>query len=432
ADSTTAAPQPEAAQVTRERQDQAQNLTTAPQPEAAAQIEREGPDKADSAAAAPQPEAARAAQPRGAGAGQSVRAARRAVARAKQEVTAAVRAQAEAERALRAGEAERAALDDRLDRAATALGRHYPDASWREDRERRELAALWTDAEWNQARSELFLAALALHKAFLRHTATQMRGNLQAAMDVVGGDAPSTLPHAAALAAWQSLFFVVPVVSTTFASYARLFGHLGREALGWLLIDEAGQATPQNAVGALWRTRRAVVVADPLQLEPHPLNTAPTPPPPLPADQAIRNELGVDEQWTTSRPSVQRLADRLTPLGTHLPGDGGTTWVGVPLTVHRRCDQPMFDIVNAVAYDGLMVDGTGKQAGQRFDAAYPTLPPSKWIDVVGSDAQGHWIPDEGRQLDRILHTLADLGFTMSDVMVIGPFRDVARQLRHRS
>jgi hypothetical protein len=29
------------------------------------------------------------------------------------------------------------------------------------------------------------------------------------------------------------------------------------------------------------------------------------------------------------------LDDRLTPLGTRLPSDGGTTWVGIPLTVHR-------------------------------------------------------------------------------------------------
>lgn len=351
--------------------------------------------------------------------------ARRGVALAEQEITAAVRVQDKREQAVRACEADLVALDDSLDRAARELGKQYPDAAWWQDRERRELAALWTDEPWNRARSELFLAALTLHKAFLHHTATQMRRNLQAAMDIVSGDAPGEVPEAAALAAWQSLFFVVPVVSTTFASYARLFGHLGREALGWLLIDEAGQATPQNAVGALWRTRRAVVVGDPLQLEP--ITTLP-----FRAEQAIRNELGVDEQWSTSRTSVQRLADRLTPLGTWLPDGDGKTWVGVPLTVHRRCDQPMFSIVNTIAYGGLMIDGTGAGPGEQFDAAYPNLPPSKWIDVAGGGAQGHWIPDEGRQLDRILGTLADLEFDMSGVMVIGPFRDVARQVSDRA
>jgi AAA domain len=89
---------------------------------------------------------------------------------------------------------------------------------------------------------------------------------------------------------------VVPVVSTTFASYARLFGHLDKEALGWLLIDEAGQATPQNAVGALWRTQHAVVVGDPLQLEP--VTTLP-----FRVEQAIRNELGAT--WAAASGSTQ-------------------------------------------------------------------------------------------------------------------------------
>ncbi|MFB9441552.1 DEAD/DEAH box helicase [Dactylosporangium vinaceum] len=349
-------------------------------------------------------------------------AARRELARADQEVSAAARALSDAESAHHTARGRLAALDDRLTGLGAGLGRYYPDATWWSDRERREPAALWTDPEWNTARSELFLAALALHGAFLGHAAGDMRRNLQAAMDVVGGDAPRDIAEDAALAAWQSLFFVVPVVSTTFASYARLFGHLGQEALGWLLIDEAGQATPQNAAGALWRTKRAVVVGDPLQLEPVTML-------PFRAEQAIRRELGVSEEWLTGRTSVQRLADRLTGLGTHLPtADGESTWVGVPLTVHRRCDQPMFDIVNAIAYDGLMINGTGTAARDRFNAEHPTLPESKWMDIAGATAQGHWIPDEGRQLDRILRALATLGLDMSEVMVIAPFRDIARRI----
>lgn len=354
-------------------------------------------------------------------------AAQRAVASAERKISTTNQALRKAESAVRAADSEMAALEAKLARAADALGRHYPDAGWHTDRARREMTALWTDEEWNTARSELFLAALALHKAFLRHSAAPLRRNLHAAIDLVSGDAPADLPADAALAAWQSLFFVVPVVSTPFASYARLFGHLGKEALGWLLIDEAGQATPQNAVGALWRTKRAVVVGDPLQLEP--ITTLP-----FRTEQTIRAKMKVDEQWSPSRISVQRLADRLTPLGTSLPDadDGGPTWVGVPLTVHRRCDQPMFDIVNQVAYDGLMIEGTGTAAQDRFRADYPTLPPSKWIDVAGTTARGHWIPDQGRQLDRILGTLAELNFDMSEVMVIAPFRDVAREVRQRA
>ncbi|MET9633556.1 AAA domain-containing protein [Lentzea sp. NPDC006480] len=351
--------------------------------------------------------------------------ARRAVAAANRELTSAEHARAHANAKFQALEEELGVLDGRLTDAAAALGRHYPDTTWWQDRDRRELAALWTDAEWNTARSALFIAALALHKAFLRHRPTEMRQSLQAAVDLVSGEAPRDLDPDAVLAAWQSLFFVVPVVSTTFASYARLFGNLGREALGWLLIDEAGQAAPQNAVGALWRTRRAVVVGDPLQLEP--INALP-----FRAEQAIRLEFGVDEQWLTSHTSVQRLADRLTLLGTSLPGDDAPTWVGIPLTVHRRCDQPMFEIVNTVAYDGLMIDGTAPAPGRRFAEKYPKLPNSKWIDVPGDAAQGHWIPGEGVQLDRILNELAKLGFDMSDVLVIGPFRDIARQVASRT
>jgi hypothetical protein len=309
-----------------------------------------------------------------------------------------------------------------LDSARAELGERFPDPEWWSDRSRRESGALWTDPEWNRARTQLFFAALRLHKAFLEHSPNQMRQNLQAAADVLGGNAPRDVPEDAALAAWQTLFFVVPVVSTTFASFARLFSHLGRETLGWLLIDEAGQATPQNAVGALWRSKRAVIVGDPLQLEP--VTTLP-----FRAEQAIRRDHGVDEQWLSSRTSVQRLADRLTPLGTWLPGDEGRIWVGAPLTVHRRCDQPMFGIVNDIAYDGLMINGTGTEGAEKFRATNLSLPESKWIDVVSAESQGHWIPAEGRQLEIILTALADRGFDMSQVMVIAPFRDVARNVR---
>jgi superfamily I DNA and/or RNA helicase len=252
-----------------------------------------------------------------------------------------------------------------------------------------------------------------------------MRESLDGAMEMIAGNAPPDLSAEAALAAWQTLFLTVPVVSTTFASVSRLFRPLGPEALGWLLVDEAGQATPQSAVGALWRCRRAVTVGDPLQLEP--ITTIP-----FKVEQAIREHYGVGEEWLTGRGSVQGLADRLNRFGTGLPGSERDVWVGAPLTVHRRCDQPMFDLSNAIAYGGLMLDATDPALAQTFATRYPALPPSKWIDVRSDISHGHWIPAEGTEVDRILAHLERIGFDFSQAMAIGPFRDVARQLKERA
>jgi hypothetical protein len=304
-------------------------------------------------------------------------------------------------------------------------GAQLPDDEWLGDRRARELRAPWSDEEWNEARSELSLAALALHKAFLVHAARPMRESLDGAMELLAGRAPADLRGEAALAAWQALFLVVPVVSTTFASVGRLFGALGPEALGWLLVDEAGQATPQNAVGALWRSRRAVIVGDPLQLEP--ITTIP-----FQVEQGIRAHYGVEEQWLTGCESVQTLADRRNRLGTRILGAEGPVWVGAPLSVHRRCDQPMFDLSNEIAYDGLMIDATDPALAEAFEARYPTLPQSKWIDVVSQTSHGHCVPAEGTELDRILAHLGEIGFDFSQVMAIGPFRDVARALTERA
>ncbi|MCX5199269.1 ATP-binding protein [Streptomyces sp. NBC_00249] len=331
-----------------------------------------------------------------------------------------------AEARLRAGQQAAEAAGARAERAERAIAAararwegFVPEESWLTDDSLRERSAPWSDPEITAARTELFLAALHLHQAFLRCTARTMYANLMAAMDAVTGAVPHTVPETHLRAAWQSLFLLVPVVSTTFASLDRVFGRLGPQALGWLFVDEAGQATPQMAVGGMWRARRTVVVGDPLQLEPVVVL-------PWTAQRALRDDFGVAEEWAPGRTSVQQLADRANRYGTllpaELPGGGHEVWVGSPLRVHRRCDDPMFSVSNAIAYDGLMVQGV--DAGTREPYVY--RPASSWVDVAGAQADGHWIPEEGRALRRVLERLREEGGVdlARDVFVISPFRQV--------
>lgn len=276
-----------------------------------------------------------------------------------------------------------------------------------------QLHAPWADPEFTTARNKLFLAALRLHKTFLLTAEPYARGNLAVIASAIRGTLKTNVKPQTLLAAWQTLFLVVPMISTTFASLPRLFAGLGSECFGWLFIDEAGQATPQQAVGGLWRCRRAVIVGDPQQLEP--IVTLP-----LPAQHALRRHHDVHEQWTPENTSTQRVADRHARHGTALPEpDGGTVWVGAPLRVHRRCDRPMFEISNTIAYGGdLMIYGThhdGELAGQ-----------NTWIDIRSGQSQGNWIPAEGEALIKVLTDLARDRVEPRQIRVISPFRDVVR------
>lgn len=293
--------------------------------------------------------------------------------------------------------------------AMAYLGDHWPRQDAAE--EERELSSPWMDAEWRLAREQLFLTALELHRAFVERYARQMQANLNIAVYWLQG---RTLPEEAARVALDSLALIVPVISTTFASVASMFCDLGRESIGWLLIDEAGQAPPQQAVGAIWRSRRVIVVGDPLQLEP--IVTVPSS-----VERVLAQHRGVDRLWWPSATSVQRLADAANDLGTWLPGAESQeeVWVGCPLRVHRRCADPMFTVSNRIAYDGMMIQGKAGARGQAY-----------WYHLESTENEGHWIPVEGEKLREIVYALITEGLQPRELFLLSPFRDCADRLRH--
>ena len=281
---------------------------------------------------------------------------------------------------------------------------------------RKHLTLPWLDGELQGLRSQLFHRAMEVHKAFIDATALPLRRNLKALMDANFSNIHAKRAHLTA-DLWSSLFLVVPVVSTTFASVERMLGRVPNEAIGWILVDEAGQATPQSAVGALMRARRALVVGDPQQIEP-------VVPLPDVLTAAVMRAYSVDpDRFSAPSASVQTLADDSSDHCAVFQTAAGSRSVGAPLLVHRRCSSPMFEVSNRIAYGGLMVQAKVPQPSAIKD----TVGPSRWMDVRGS-ARDKFSPEEGEQVLHLLQLLKDRGVT-PDVYVVSPFVAVQDGLR---
>ena len=303
-------------------------------------------------------------------------------------------------------------------KAARLLAREQV-RQWQQDtQEDQERAAPWSDGEWMQARTEVFLAAIDLHRACIEANAREVRDTLVELCRLLTRDPGRTTVKEAERAAWQTLFLLIPVLSTTFASTGRMFGPLGKEELGWLLIDEAGQALPQAAVGALWRAERAVVVGDPRQLEP--ISQLPAQ-----VQRELANSFGIAPDFIPAGRSAQALADRRSRLGTSVQTDAEPVWVGMPLRVHRRCETPMFEMSNELAYGGLMVHGT---TPKRLPTVGEECPPSSWYNVQPRSVSGRWVDEQGKALGRTLtRLLTRHDVPLEQIYVLSPFRAVVRE-----
>ncbi len=263
----------------------------------------------------------------------------------------------------------------------------------------------------NRARVRLTEAAFDLHQAWLvacyEGCFSKTVNNLS---NLINGKVKN-YEHAKAM--WQCFFIVVPVVSSTFASVARQFSKLRAEDIGWLFIDEAGQATPQQAVGALMRAQRAVVVGDPLQVEPV-FTVAPD------FVECFGSKvLGKDWlEWSPTVESVQSIADRVNPYGTYKIA--GEKWLGSPLRVHRRCKDPMFTIANKIAYNETMLHALDEI---KEDAPF-VWGPSTWFDISGEVEEKHFVPAQAEHVLNMLYAFIDDQGDLPNCYIITPFRKV--------
>lgn len=297
-------------------------------------------------------------------------------------------------------------------------GTHIDEEFFDKSHRDKHLTAPWLGEAIALQRHRLFETAIALQKAFVDAAAKPIRHNMNMLVDnfcmesLGNAKKDELIPHI-----WSTLFFLVPVVSTTFASVGRMLVNLKSEDLGWLLIDEAGQALPQAAIGAIMRTKRAVVVGDPLQIPPVvPLSNLLT--------KAICAQFAIDPVvYNAPEASVQTLADNATSYFASFETGPGSRTVGVPLLVHRRCADPMFTISNAIAYENLMVHAKAKGNSP----IRTVLGDSRWVHVAGHSEE-KWCKQEGEVVLDILQRIR-MANCSPDIYIVTPFVVVQDNMR---
>ncbi len=286
----------------------------------------------------------------------------------------------------------------------------------------------WFTQRYNREREKLFALAIRLNKEFVLST-NHCKDNLVTLAQYWGlelGDDKEEIKfhkddkQEMVASLYQTLFLYVPVISSTFASIGSLLRDVKEPGvIGTLIVDESGQAQPQMAVGALYKSRRAVIVGDPKQVEPV-----------VTDDLELLKKAYTDEVIMPYREktiSVQSFADSMNLIGTYLDnGSDYPDWVGSPLLVHRRCISPMYDISNEISYGGIMKQQTAPpKASKKF-----VRQKSEWINVVGAEKgnKNHFVEAQAEKVCEILEE----AFAISDepnIYIISPFKSVVEGIR---
>lgn len=309
-----------------------------------------------------------------------------------------------------------------IQRYKEQFGKNFADEEFWIDIQKNEssqIASPWTNKDYDILREELFYYGLMLHKAFILNSKS-VKQNINCLVNMWNGSFSEKDKIAGFTHLINTLFLIVPVISTTFASVSTFLKYADKNGLGTLIIDEAGQATPYSALGALWRTCKAIIVGDPLQVEP--VVTVPKE-----LSKKFAEEFEIEASYRAQELSVQILADSINPYGGYREYIYGKMWLGCPLIIHRRCLDPMFSISNEIAYNSRMF----KKSADPEAAVSLLLERSIWIDIKGKENgdKDHFVPAQGDKTIEMVLSAFELQNGFPNLYIISPFKTVANNIK---
>jgi hypothetical protein len=213
--------------------------------------------------------------------------------------------------------------------------------------------------------------------------------------------------------AWASLSMLFPCIVTTIYMGPGTFDYYAASTNGvphygiidTLILDEAGQITPDTVGPMMALAKRALVVGDTEQLRPIPgVYKA------IDFDNSVAFGVCADANDYTRHldsgassfsGSAMLLAQRATARSV------GTGAPGMFLAEHRRCVDPIIAICNELSYEGAIIPerGTGAKAGIRPEYPFPHIgyahiqgveiqtPSGSRMNEIEADTIAQWISD---------------------------------------
>ncbi|WP_127587741.1 AAA domain-containing protein [Paenibacillus koleovorans] len=215
-------------------------------------------------------------------------------------------------------------------------------------------------------------------------------------------------------AIWESFFLCFPISTTTLHSFSvQLFQPL-LGLIDTLFVDEAGQIMPHYLCAPLFRSRRAVIVGDPEQLEPvRPFTLN------LIEESDVRKE--IHDHICLLQNSAQDYADR----GSEFFEFMGKKRKGIILNEHRRCETNIMRFSNSYVYEDMLTLTKQDNADKLFGANLVAF------DIRGlKETYSHHNFSEVSACQKIVHLLVEkygIGI-QNDIGIITPFSSQARHL----
>lgn len=239
---------------------------------------------------------------------------------------------------------------------------------------------------------------------------------------------------------WRRYAKLTPCLVSTLASAPNFFRRFQNPkdylygVVDLLIIDEAGQVTPEQAGPVFALADRALVVGDTEQLQPIPrVNTS--------VDEANLNLFGLISEekdfdqfrqscLAVSNGSVMKVAQRVSRFGKH--GDLG----GMLLTDHYRCREDIIQYCNDLCYRGRLVPQTKNPAPG--EERYGDLPRMGYLHVEGTaeSVGGSWEnQQEAATIAWWIHQMKDEWTQGSRrleeiIAVVTPFRKQANLIKN--